>query len=131
MHDGSGPDLVDLRKKGFVDAEAAWECDWWDSGMRRRADTGDVTWAETAFAKPNDYAPHVADALNGIAEEHPEMGLRNTVVLTPHTVDLGAVNDVLDWVRGRVLGYEEVAFEFSDGRDYNTTARMIKQRKIR
>ena len=24
MHNGDGPDLVDLRRKGFVDAEAAW-----------------------------------------------------------------------------------------------------------
>ena len=88
VHDGDArlvtPDLVDLRKQGVVDAEAAWECDWEDSEMRERSYTGDVTWAETAFAKPGDYAPYVADALNGIADEHPEMGLRNTVVLTPH-----------------------------------------------
>ena len=45
--------------------------------MRKRAYTGDVTWAETAFAKPNDYALYVADALNGIADEHPGWDMKH------------------------------------------------------
>ena len=93
-----------MRGDGYVDLETS--VDARDEHVKA---AWDATWCGAAFATPDDYAVHVADVLNGIEKKHGEMGLRHTVVLTPHTVDVGGVNNLDDvWLDADVLGFDTV-----------------------
>ena len=93
-----------MRGNGYVDLETS--VDARDEHVKA---AWDATWCGAAFATPDDYAVHVADVLNGIEKKHGEMGLRHTVVLTPHTVDVGGFNNLDDvWLDADVLGFETV-----------------------